>query len=216
MKELNAIAISPGGGVPCKLITPHRDYVGGISWSGFSEPSVELLKNLVCFAIIGDGSRPLRAPQIKFGLRSVFAFVLIAALLMIGWQKYQSPQDKFLEVQVVLKDWDIAETTRDELSILLQRSIPADKRTLLTVFVTGIDGVLIKPGETCIWFQTRFRSWDRTKAIERMNKVIHAFLSEEPRLKINHFELQEYTREVKANSLVKRGLRKKTSKNYPL
>jgi hypothetical protein len=177
---------------------------------------VELLKSFVRFAIIGEGSSPFRVPQIKFGLRSVFAFVLVAALLMIGWQKYLSPQDKFLEVEVFLKNWDITQTTRDELSDLLQRPIPAEKRTLLTVFVTGIDGVLIKPGETCIWFKTRFRSWDRPKAMERMNKVVNAFLSEEPRLKIDHFELQEYTREVKANSLVKRGLRKKTSKNYPL
>lgn len=152
----------------------------------------------------------------KFGLRSVFAFVLVAALLMVGWKKYANPQDNVIEVSVFLKDWNTFDTTRDELSELLQRPIPAEKRKLLTVFVTGIDGVLIKPGETCIWFQTRFRSWDRTKALERMDKVVNEFLAEEPRLTIDHFERQEYTLEIKANILTKRGLRKRTSKSYPL
>ena len=152
----------------------------------------------------------------KFGLRSVFAFVLVAALLMVGWNKYASPQDNVIEVSVFLKDWNTFNTTRDELSDLLQRPIPAEKRKLLTVFVTGIDGVLIKPGETCIWFQTHFRSWDRTKALERMDKVVNEFLAEEPRLTIDHFERQEYTLEIKANIPTKRGLRKRTSKSYPL
>ncbi len=152
----------------------------------------------------------------KFGLRSLFAFVLVAALLMVGWKKHVSPQDNVIEVSVFLKDWDIFDTTNDELSELLQRPIPQEKRKHLTVFATGIDGVLIKPGQTCIWFQTRFRPWDRTKAMERMDKVVNEFLTEEPRLTIDHFELQEYTREIKANFLTKRGLRKRTSESYPL
>ena len=135
---------------------------------------------------------------------------------MIGWQKHLAPQDKSLEVVVFLKNWNITATTRNELSDLLQRPIPAENRTLLTVFATGIDGVLIKPGETSIFFQTSFRSWNRPKAMERMNNVVDAFLNEEPQLKIDHFELREYTSEVKANHLVKRRLRKKTSEYFPL
>ena len=158
----------------------------------------------------------LRDTFVKFGLRSVFALVFIAALLMVGWNKYLAPEDNYIEVGVFLKDWEVTKSTHDELSDLLQRPIPAEKRTRLITMATGIDGVLIKPGWSAIWFTTRCRDWDRTEAMRRLDKVVDAFLCEEPKLEIDHFKLQEYTFEIKDNTWLKRGLRKTTSDSYPL
>ena len=152
----------------------------------------------------------------KFRLRSLFAVVSIAALLMFVWAKYLSDEQHFIEIGVFLQDWEITNSDPGELSELMQRSLPPESRRDLTVYELRVDGVLIKPGFTSIWFRTQGREWDRQEDLKRLDRVIKAFLDSDPELQIDHFEMEEYTYESDGDSWRKRRIYRKEFDSYPL
>ena len=103
-----------------------------------------------------------------------------------------------------------------ELSELMQRSLPPESRRDLTVYELRVDGVLIKPGFTSIWFRTQGREWDRQEDLKRLDRVIKAFLDSDPELQIDHFEMEEYTYESDGDSWRKRRIYRKSFDSYPL
>ncbi|MGI9458853.1 MAG: hypothetical protein ACR2NF_02550 [Pirellulales bacterium] len=152
----------------------------------------------------------------RFGLRAVFAFVLIAALLMFGWKKYLSPEDNYIEIGVFLKDWDLGKSNGFELTDMVNRPFPDKGQNQVGDFYRGVDRVSISPGYSAIWFKTRFRDWDRDHAVQRLRDVVGAFLDADPNLQIDYFEMREFTLEFTDDTRSKQNLRETTSESFPL
>ncbi|MAI30399.1 MAG: hypothetical protein CMM07_01855 [Rhodopirellula sp.] len=116
----------------------------------------------------------------RFGLRAVFAFVLITALLMFGGTKYVRPEDNYIEIGVFLTDWDLGKTNGFELTYLIKWPFPNKGQNKLGDFYRGVNRVSISPRSSAIWFKTRFRDWDRDQAMQRLRDVVGAFLDAGP------------------------------------
>ena len=152
----------------------------------------------------------------KFSLRAVFAFVLVAALLMFGWKKYLSPEDNYIEIGVFLKDWDLGKSNSFEVTDMVNRPFPDKGQNPVGNFYRGVDRVSISPGYSAIWFKTRFRDWDRDHAVQRLRDVVGAFLDADPNLQIDYFEMREFTLEFTDDTRIKQNLRETTSESFPL
>ena len=147
----------------------------------------------------------------KFGLRSVFAFVLVTTVLVFVWIQYIRPADQVIEVGVCLKNWDLNKSD-DELTDLINRPFPDTGQNRVGNFHRTIGNVSISPGKTAILFTTRFRPWNRDRAFQQLREVVGAFIIAEPMLEIDHFELQEFTDGTQR----KRYPQKQTSTSFPL
>lgn len=164
----------------------------------------------------GDESPPMSGKQMKFSLRAVFAFVLVAALLMFGWKKYVSPEDNYIEIGVFLKGWDMGKSNSLEVTNLVNRPFPNKGQNKQGNFYRGVNGVFISPGYSAIWFKTRFRDWDRDHAVQRLRDVVGAFLDADPKLQIDYFEMREFAIEYADDTRIKQNLRETTSESFPL
>ncbi len=151
----------------------------------------------------------------KFRLHSLFALVFIAALLFVGWKKYFSPEDNHVEVRVFLENWDLGKSNAFEATDLINRPFPEKPKNPVGCFYRTFDGVSVGLGYSCIYFKTRFRNWNRNNAMKQIDDAVCEFLDAEPKLKIDHFELQEFTREFQDNNWVRRLSRKKTAGSFP-
>ncbi len=152
----------------------------------------------------------------KFSLRWIFAFVLIAALLMFGWKKYVSPEDNYIEIRVFLKDWELGKSNSFEVTDMVNRPFPDKGQNSVGDFYRGVDRVSISPGYSAIWFKTRFRDWDRDQAVQRLRDVVGAFIDADPKLQIDYFEMREFTLEFADDTRIKQNLRETTSESFPL